>query len=246
MLLVSALLTGCAGLARQPVEVPQAAPRAIEGPRPAAADPRLVEQVTRIAAELGELQNAVARLIATSRDQEGQLQALQRRVSELAALSRDGLGQVPRGFAPSPKPAAPRPESATGDASAATGTRAQELYQAGLAKFRGGELDAAVLVFYELLANYPTHPLREGAQFLVGDIFYAQKDLRSALAEFEGLLAAVPAGAKVPDTLVKIGLCQRGLGDEAAAQKTWEQVVKDFPKSTAARQARALLRGRPG
>ena len=247
LLLVSVLLAGCAGMARQPVEVPQAAPRAIEAPRPAASDPRLVEQVTRIAAELSELQNAVARLIATSRDQGGQLQALHRRVSELAALSRDGVGPVPRGFAPSPKPAARGPEPAAGEASVATATGAQELYQAGLTKFRGGDLDGAVLVFYELIANYPTHPLREGAQFLVGDIFYAQKDLRGALAEFEGLLAAVPTGAKVPDALVKIGLCQRGLGDEATAQKTWERVVKDFPKTTAARQARVLLRGRgPG
>lgn len=233
-------------MARQPVEVPQAAPRAVEAPRNAtASDPRLVEQMSRIAAELGELQNAVARLIATSRDQEGQLQALHRRVSELAALGRDGLGSAPRGFAPSPKAVGPG-EPTTGDGSSPTTTGAQELYQAGLARFRAGELDAAVLVFYELIANHPNHPLRESAQFLVGDIFYAQKDLRGALAEFEGLLAAVPNGSKVADTLVKIGLCQRGLGDEAAAQKSWERVVREFPKTTAARQARGLLGGRAG
>ena len=243
LLFVSVLLCGCAGMARQPVEMPQAAPRAIEAPpTSAASDARLAEQVSRMVAKLSELQNAVARLIATSRDQEGQLQALHRRVSELAALSRNGMGSIPRGFAPSP--AAPGAVSSTEEASSPTATSAQELYQAGLAKFRASELDAAVLLFYELIANHPTHPLREGAQFLVGEIFYAQKDLRGALAEFEGLLAAVPTGAKAPDALVKLGLCQRGLGDEAAAQKTWERVVKDFPKSTAARQARVLLRGR--
>lgn len=245
-LLIVASVSGCAGMGRQPVEVPQAAPRAIEAPQPSvASDSRLVGQMTRIAAELSELQNAVARLIATSRDQEGQLQALHRRVSELAAQSRDGVGSIPRGFAPSPRTPRP-PETSAPGGPTPTAATPNDLYQAGLAKFRAGDLDAAVLIFYELIANHPTHPLRESAQFLVGDIFYAQKDLRAALAEFEGLLAAVPNGAKAPDALVKIGLCQRGLGDEAGALKTWERVLKEFPKTTAARQARVLLRGRAG
>lgn len=250
VLFLGTLVSGCAGMARQPVEMPHPAARAAEreAPRaPVAPDGRLVEQVTRIAAELSELQNAVARLIATSRDQEGQLQALHRRVSELAAVSRDGVGSTPRGFAPSPKPAGPTAEPSGEGASSPTATGPQELYQTGLAKFRAGELDAAVLLFYELIANYPTHPLRESAQVLVGDVFYAQKDLRGALAEFEGLLAARPTGPKAPDALLKLGLCQRGLGDEAGAQKTWERLMKEHPNTPAARQARVLLRGRgPG
>lgn len=240
---LAALLWGCAG--QREAEVVMPAPRAVEPERPVSVpDPRLVEQVTRIANELSELQNAVARLIAASRDQEGQLQALHRRVAELAAQSRDGVGSIPRGFAPSPRPSPPQPEVAAPGGSAPAATTAEELYRSGLAKLRAGERDAAVLILYELIANHPSHPLRESAQFLVADIFYTQKDLRGALAEFEGLLAAVPGGQKTADALLKIGLCQRGLGDEAAAQKTWEQVVKDFPKSTAARQARVLLRGR--
>jgi TolA-binding protein len=76
----------------------------------------------------------------------------------------------------------------------------------------------------------------------VADIFYTQKDYRGALAEFEALLAALPKGAKAPDTLLKIGLCQRALGDGARARRTWERVVREFPSSVAARQARVLLR----
>jgi TolA-binding protein len=90
--------------------------------------------------------------------------------------------------------------------------------------------------------THPSHALREGAQFLVADIFYTQKDYRGALAEFEALLAALPKGAKVPDTLLKIGLCQRALGDGTRARRTWERVIREFPGSAAARQARVLLR----
>jgi TolA-binding protein len=52
----------------------------------------------------------------------------------------------------------------------------------------------------------------------------------------------VPRGEKVPDALLKIGLCQKDLGDGAGAKRSWERVVREHPQSAAARQARALLR----
>jgi len=119
---------------------------------------------------------------------------------------------------------------------------AEELYQVGMAKFQAKDFDAAVLLFYELIVTYPSHALRESAQFLVAEIFYAQKDYRGALAEFQALVRDVPRGRKVPDALVKIGLTQRELGERDTAQRTWERVLRDYPTSVAARQARVLLR----
>ena len=113
----------------------------------------------------------------------------------------------------------------------------------GVEKLRAKELDAAVLVLYDLIGAYPDHPLRESAQFLVADILFQLKDYRGALADFEALIGAAPNGTKVPDALLKIGLCQRGLGDAALAKRTWERLVRDYPGSVAARQARVLLRG---
>jgi tol-pal system protein YbgF len=243
------LISGCAALAKPPLAPPQPEPvgsvKQTDGARPPAPEPnRLAEQITRIAADLSELQNAVARLIVTSRDQEGQLQSIQRRLSELAAQSRDGLGAVPGGFAPSPRSPGQAPAPPVSMTTTAT---PEELYQAGLAKYRAGDPDGAVLIFYDLVASYPAHPLRESAQFMVADIFYTQKDFRAALAEFEALLAAVPTGPRTPDALLKIGLCQRGMGNEAPARRAWERIVKEYPGSVAARQARVLLRGqRPG
>ncbi|HEY4659160.1 MAG TPA: tetratricopeptide repeat protein, partial [Gemmatimonadaceae bacterium] len=92
------------------------------------------------------------------------------------------------------------------------------------------------------IVTYPSHALRESAQFLVAEIFYAQKDYRGALAEFQALVRDVPRGRKVPDALVKIGLTQRELGERDTAQRTWERVLRDYPTSVAARQARVLLR----
>jgi TolA-binding protein len=118
------------------------------------------------------------------------------------------------------------------------------LYREGLSKYQTGDLDGAVVTLYEVVANFPTEPARERAQFLVGEIFMSQKDYRGAVAELEGLINAVPAGSRVPDALLKIGLAQRSLGDESRARRAWERLVKDYPSSAPARQARTLLRGK--
>lgn len=241
VLLAALLLAGCGGMfGRRAVTTeqprPAAAPERAATPPPAE-PPKVAEQLTRVAGELSELQNAVAKLMASSRQQEEQLAYLQRRVSALEAQGGGRAPAVPGGFAPPGQAPGPAPVTS------ATTTTADDLYRAGEEKLRARDFDAAVLVFYDLIVTYPEHPLRERAQFLVADIFYTQKDYRGALAEFEALLAAVPRGARIPDTLLKIGLCQRALGDRAAARRTWERVLREFPGSLAARQARVLLRG---
>ena len=238
--LAALLLVGCGStFRRREVTVEQPRPPAeAERPvvQPPPEPPRLAEQLARVAGELSELQNAVAKLMASSRQQEDQVANLQRRLSELEAQNRGRAPAVPGGFAPGAPPPGPAPITS------ATTALAEDLYRSGVEKFRAKDFDAAVLVFYDLVVTYPEDPLRERAQFLVADIFYTQKDYRGALAEFEALLAAVPGGARTPDALLKIGLCERVLGDAVRARRTWERVVREFPDSVAARQARVLLR----
>ena len=159
---------------------------------------------------------------------------------------------TPRAATPSALPTPSAPPSATPRTAAparpsppsAPASPADELYQDGFAKYQAGDLEAAVVTLYEVIASFPTDPARERAQFLVGEIFLTQKDYRGAVAEFEGLIGAVPGGTRVPDALLKIGMAQRSLGEEGRARRTWERLVKDYPTSAAARQARTLLKAR--
>ncbi len=239
LVLAALLVIGCAGTVRQGTVTTEPSRPPAEAERlpliaPVEA-PKLAEQMVRVASELSELQNSVAKLMASSRQQEDQLAYLQRRLSALEAQGGGRAASVPGGFAPQ----APAPAPIT----SSTTTTADDLYRSGLAKFRAKEFDSAVLIFYDLMVTYPDHPLRERAQFLVADIFYTQKDYRGALAEFEALLVAVPRGDRASDALLKVGLCQRALGDGSAARRAWERLVREFPNSVAARQARVLLRG---
>ena len=243
---VSLVLAGCGLFRQRPLtaEAPRSPAREAQGPaapsRPTAPEPpKLAEQLARVAGELSELQNAVAKLMASSREQEDRLVYLQRRVAELEAQNRSGVPAVPRGFAPQAPTAAPAPPQL----GSATTTPAADLYRVGVEKLQAKELDAAALTFYDLIGTYPDHPLRESAQFFVAEILYQQKDYHGALTELEALIRAVPTGEKVPDALLKIGLCQQSLGDGALAKRTWQRLVRDYPSSVAARQARVLLRG---
>jgi tol-pal system protein YbgF len=243
MIVVALALTGCGGVAKPSASVETPARSGVDAAdQPRTAEPtRLNEQVSRVAGELSELQNAVAKLIVASRQQEDQLAFLRRRLEALESQSGSRLlPSAPSGFAPSPPPS-PASSGATLLASATT-TPAAELYRAGTAQLKAKNVDAAMLSFYDLIVTYPSDPLRESAQFLVADIYFTQKDYRGALAEFEALIAAVPRGERVPDALLKVGQCQKSLGDAGRAKRTWERVVKDYPASVAARQARVLLR----
>jgi TolA-binding protein len=244
LVVVCVVLAGCGGWLRQrPLTVDATRSPAGEAARPSAPptaeSPKLVAELTRVAGELSELQNVVAKLMASSLQVENQLAYLQRRVGELESESRSRAPSPPSGFAPPAPPRAPA-GPATGSA---TTTPAEDLYRVGVERLQAKELDAALLILYDLVTTYPDHPLRESAQLLVADVLYRQKDYRGALAELEALVGAIPRSTKVPDALLLIGLCQRGLGDETLAKRTWGSLVRDYPESAAARRAQVLLRG---
>ncbi|MBI1961744.1 MAG: hypothetical protein HYS37_00060, partial [Candidatus Rokubacteria bacterium] len=147
----SLILAGCGETLRpRAVTVEQSRPPA-EAERPAvpapAEPPRVAEQLARIADELSELQNAVAKLMAASRQQEDQLTHFQRRLSDVEAQNRGRAPAVPGGFAPSSPAPAPVPIPS------ATTAPAEDLYREGLEKFRAKDLDAAVLIFYDLIVT---------------------------------------------------------------------------------------------
>jgi TolA-binding protein len=233
------LAAGCAARSSPPASAP---PPTVAAARPAAPPepPRTSEDTARLLAEVAELQNAVARLIAEGRRRDDQLIGLERRVTELTERRPAGA-DIPAGFAPSGIGAS-APSSAPAPA---TTVPAADLYASGMARARARDYDMAILVLSDLVSNYPAHPLRESGQLAIADIYYLQKDYRSAVAEFERLLDAVPNGGKAPEAWLKLGLARRGLGDEAGARNAWERLIAGHGKTDAARQARDLLRTSP-
>jgi len=120
------------------------------------------------------------------------------------------------------------------------------MFAAALTQLRSGNDGQAALQFTEFVTQYPSHPQAAAAQNYIGEAFYRQRDFRQAAAEFQKTVDNYTQAPPVSEALLKIGLCQRALGDAAAAKAAWEQVIKQFPKTDAARQARTLLAAKPG
>jgi tol-pal system protein YbgF len=116
----------------------------------------------------------------------------------------------------------------------------EQEYSAALATFRSREHGQAVLDFIDFIAKYPKHSLAGNAQYWIGEAYWAQRDYRQALVEFEKVSEYGPG--KAPDALVKIGLCHARLRDASRAEQAWQRVIREYPKSEAAGLAQSLLR----
>lgn len=190
----------------------------------------LSEQVTKLKASLEEAESAVRAMRAIPVPPE----------SRPAAPPAPPPGSAPV-IAPSaapPPPSAPRPPAPTVDA--------ERMFAGALAQLRAGNDGQAALEFTEFVTQFPTHPQAAAAQNYIGEAFYRQRDFRQAATEFQKTVDNYTQATPVSEALLKIGLCQRVLGDAAAARAAWEQVIKQFPKTDAARQARTLLASKAG
>ena len=142
-----------------------------------------------------------------------------------------------------PPPAPVVPPAATTIAPAKPAQKAggnpEQEYAAALATYRAREHGQAVIDFLDFIAKYPKHPLAGNAQYWIGEAYWAQRDYRQALVEFEKVFEHGPQ--KAPDAQLKIGLCYLRLGDVPRAQQAWQRVVNEYPKSESAAMARSLI-----
>jgi tol-pal system protein YbgF len=205
-----------------------------------AAVQRLETQTAEVQARVQAIRDELTRLVARAEAAE---RDIRRTRDELAALPRAAAPPPPP---PAPPPAPPRTARLVPPRELA-GPRPQspeQTYAAALATFRAREHGQAVLDFLDFIAKHPKHALTANAQYWIGEAYYAQRDWRQALLEFQKVLEI--GRGKVPDALVKIGLCYAQLRDGRRARQTWERVGREFAGSDAAATARVLLRAHAG
>ena len=102
-----------------------------------------------------------------------------------------------------------------------------------------GKLDEAEAAFGEFIGRFPQSDLADNAQYWMGECLYGQKSFKEARDAFKAVSDHFPFGNKVPDALYKQALCERELGDAAAAAETLKRLTEFFPDSEAAAKARA-------
>ena len=129
-----------------------------------------------------------------------------------------------------PKPAAPaRPA-------------ADVLYSSAYRDITAGHYDLASQEFQDYLKFYPGTELASNAQFYLGEIAYAQKKYREAVAQYDYVLQNYPNSFKLPSAHVKKGLALLALGQKSAGVRELREVIRKYPGTEEANLARSRLR----
>ena len=117
----------------------------------------------------------------------------------------------------------------------------KETYEAALNQFRQNNFGAAIAAFQSFMSTYASSQLLPSAQYWTGNAYYALRDYKNAITAQQKVLANWPDNAKAPDAMLNIASSQAELGDAKAARETMQLLLKKFPTSPAADQAKQRL-----
>jgi tol-pal system protein YbgF len=203
---------------------------------------QMQDQISRQQGVIEELQNQVARMKQESLER---YQDLDRRI---------GSGVAPA--------ATPENSSAGGDVSAAAGAAAgagaaaqapaassepgdpakeKLYYDAAFDLIKAKDFDKASQAFAAFLRKYPNSQYAGNAQYWLGEVNLAKGDLQGAGQAFAKVSQLYPKHAKVPDSLYKLADVERRLGHTDKVKGILQQVVAQYPGTSAAQLAQRDL-----
>lgn len=191
---------------------------------------------TQLRRVLVDLQEQVDQLQAELRKSHGAQEQLARDVSELQMRQRDtqtGLEERLRKF---------EPVTVKLDGLEFTAEQAEKRdFDAAMDVFRKGDFVAGEGAMQRFVQRYPSSGYQSSALFWLGNALYANKDYKSALAQFRQMLVLAPNNTRAPEAMLAVSNVQIELKDIKAARKTLEDLIKAYPQSDAAQAAKERL-----
>ncbi len=94
-----------------------------------------------------------------------------------------------------------------------------------------GDFGAAEAGFRQYLAHYPDNELAGNAQFWLGESLFARARYRDAADAYLAGYTEYPDNAKAPDSLFKLGLSLKELGQREAACATLAEIDRRYPNA---------------
>ncbi|WP_312935298.1 tol-pal system protein YbgF [Pseudomonas sp.] len=201
---------------------------------------QMQDQISRQQGIIEELQNDVARMKKESLER---YQDLDGRISSNAAPAatpdNSSTGSAPAaGTASGDSGASAKPTS-----SSEPGDPAKEklYYDAAFDLIKQKDFDKASQAFGAFLRKYPSSQYAGNAQYWLGEVNLAKGDLQGASQAFAKVGQAYPKHSKVPDSLYKLADVERRLGHTDKVKGILQQVVSQYPGTSAAQLAQRDL-----
>jgi tol-pal system protein YbgF len=204
---------------------------------------QMQDQISRQQGVIEELQNQVARMKQESLER---YQDLDRRIGSGAAPAATPENSSAGGDASAAAGAAAGAGAAAAQAPAASsepGDPAKEklYYDAAFDLIKAKDFDKASQAFSAFLRKYPNSQYAGNAQYWLGEVNLAKGDLQGAGQAFAKVSQLYPKHAKVPDSLYKLADVERRLGHTDKVKGILQQVVSQYPGTSAAQLAQRDL-----
>lgn len=118
----------------------------------------------------------------------------------------------------------------------------KSLYDSGFEKFKAGLYNDAVQDFKGFLALNPDPGLTDDAYFYMGESLFALAKYDDAILSYDTVVKKFKDSDKVPESLYKQGLSFLKMGDKDTGTLILEQLIKEHPKTDAAKKAKKTLK----
>jgi tol-pal system protein YbgF len=195
---------------------------------------------------LADLASQVDALEGELRDLRGRLEVVEKRASDALAESRRARQEAAaRGPSPLAEESAeavpPVPEG--GASPSPPESEEVRAYREAYAAWRSDRHTECIDRFRKFLQTYPASDYADDAAFWMADCHYKQGDYKNAVLRFDDVVRNYPGGNKAPDALYRQGesLLKLGPGFHEAAKRAFERVIKEYPDSARAREARKQI-----
>lgn len=101
--------------------------------------------------------------------------------------------------------------------------------------------DPAIKAFREFLMRYPGTEYAGNAQFWLAEAYYVNSYFEQALVEYNALVQQYPESRKLLQATLKAAFCQHELGRIGPAKMQLDEIIQQYPGTTAASLAQDRL-----
>ncbi len=117
----------------------------------------------------------------------------------------------------------------------------KEIYQEAYGFLLGRDYESAESAFTEFLKRFPKDPLAGNAQYWLGESFYVRGDYRKAAENFVKGYTNLKKHKKAPESLLKLAMSLKRLGQNDAACSTFKELSQRFPRAEGRVKQRASI-----
>ena len=205
---------------------------------------QMQEQISRQQGVIEELQNDVARMKQENLER---YQDLDRRIGTGVAPAATPENSSTGGDLNAPGAAAGASAGAAAAHAPAAGSEPADpakeklYYDAAFDLIKAKDFDKASQAFAAFLRKYPNSQYAGNAQYWLGEVNLAKGDLQGAGQAFAKVSQLYPKHPKVPDSLYKLADVERRLGHTDKVKGILQQVVSQYPGTSAAQLAQRDL-----